>query len=299
MLACPRCQTPLGRCACRWPVTDGVPDLYLAAPEQGEAPAVTAEVRDFYEAHPFPSYQAGDDLGALARRASQNPLLRALDREIPPGARVVEVGCGTGQLSLYLASGGRTVLGLDLSLASLRVAEAFRRQHRLESARFARANLFRPPVLPGSVDLVIAQGVLHHTGAPQAAIPVLRDLLRPGGYLLVGLYNRWGRLLLPLLRRRHAAALGDARGDAWYLDQHAHPVESRHTADEVLGWLDRAGLDFVSCVPPLVPGVSTDAVFTPQPRGSRWLRWWTQLGWLGRAADGGLWITVAQRRGAA
>ncbi len=295
MLACPRCRVALGACACAWPEVDGLYDLYLAADEAGERTEITAAVRDFYEERPFPNYRDEDDLGALVRAGRENPFLRALDQGVPTSARVVEVGCGTGQLSNFLAASGRVVLGLDLSLASLRLADAFRRRAGLTTARFARANLFSPPVLPGSADLVIAQGVLHHTGAPRRALGVLKQLLRPGGFLLFGLYNRYGRALLPLLRRRHAAQATDARGEAWLHDQHYHPHESRHSADEVLGWLDEEALRFVSSVPPLTLGAASEALFSPQPRGSGLERWLAQLSWMGRAADGGLWITVAQR----
>lgn len=299
MLACPRCLVPLGACACAWPEQDGVPDLYLAADQAGERAEITAAVRDFYEEHPFPNYRDTDDLGALMRAGRANPFLRALDLEVPSGAEVVEVGCGTGQLCNFLAASGRRVLGLDLSLASLRLAEGFRVRVGLSGARFARANLFRPPVLPGSADLVIAQGVLHHTGAPRAALRVLRGLLRPGGALIFGLYNRYGRALLPLLRRQHAAAAHTARGDAWLHDQHHHPHESRHTASEVLRWLDEEDLRFVSSVPPITLSAVSGDLFTPQPRGGALERWLAQLGWMGRAADGGLWITIARRPEAA
>ena len=295
MLACPRCLVPLGACACVWPEQDGLLDLYTQADQAGERPEITAVVRDFYEEHPFPNYRDTDELGALVRAGRGNAFLRALDQGLPAGASVVEVGCGTGQLSNFLAAGGRRVLGLDLSLASLRLAEGFRRRAGLHSARFARANLFCPPVLPGSVDVVIAQGVLHHTGAPRRALGVLKRLLRPGGYLVFGLYNRYGRALLPLLRRRHALAAGEPRGDAWLHDQHHHPEESRHTADEVLGWLDGEALRYVSSVPPITLSAPPDDLFAPQPRGGALERLLAQLGWLGRAADGGLWITVARR----
>ena len=110
MLSCPRCLVPLGRCACAWPERDGVTDLYLEAADAGERPEITAKVRLFYEEHPFPDYRDADDLGALVRAGRANGFLRALDQGVPPGARVVEVGCGTGQLTNFLAAGGREVL---------------------------------------------------------------------------------------------------------------------------------------------------------------------------------------------
>ena len=298
MLACPRCRVPLGDCACVWP-GGAVRDLYFAGEEAESITAreqITGEVGQFYEEHPFPDYRPADDLGALVRAGRANPFLRALDDEIPPGANVLEAGCGTGQLSNFLGAGGRVVIGLDLSRASLQRAEAFRARAEIDTVKFIRGDLFHPPILPESVDVLISNGVLHHTADPHGALALLSNLVRPGGYLLIGLYNRYARLLLPLLRREHAAAVG-ARAEAWFHDQHAHPRESRHTIDEVLGWADALDLEFVRCVPSLGAEPTSAQICTPEDRGVWLQRWLVQLSWLGRARDGGLWVTVLRRPG--
>jgi len=310
VLACPACRAPLRGpdCPCgqRFTVQDGILDLYLPAPEAGEGLDVTRTVRAFYEDNPFPAWKDGDGRDTLLRAGRDNPFLAALDRSLPPGARVVEAGCGTGQLSCFLALGGREVLGLDLSLASLRNAEAFRQRAGLRGLRFVRANLFRPPLAPASVDCLVSNGVLHHTADTRAAFSALAPLVRPGGLLLIGLYNRWGRALLRLRAAQDRRRLDDAtrgggdlaRARAWYLDQHAHPHERTHTADEVLAWFDAAGFDVLRTVPPLAFGADDDGrLDTPAPIGGWLERRLVQWSWLPRAADGGLWVTVGRRRG--
>ena len=299
MLGCPRCRTPwadgataCGACGFGAVAHGGVLDLFLDRP--GGEDAVTPRVRAFYEDRPFPDYRADDDRGALLRRGRASGFTRALDDEIPPGASVVELGCGTGQLGLFLALAGRRVLGVDLTLASLQVAEAFRARAGLSSARLVRGNLFAPPVVPGSADVVICSGVLHHTGDPEAGFRSAVSLVRPGGYVVVGLYNRWGRLLLPFLRGRHRARATDRRGLAWYADQHEHPHESRHTVAEVLGWFSAAGVSFVSARPGIVPGVGEGPLFKESDPGGGFGQLMAQVGWLGRAADGGLFVMVGR-----
>jgi SAM-dependent methyltransferase len=283
----PRCEA----CGADYQREGGVLDLFVEAGD-GE---VTRTVRGFYEAHPFPNYREHDDRGSLLRRGRSGDFTRALDEAIPPRASVVELGCGTGQLSMFLALAGRRCLGVDLSLASLQLAEAFRSKAGLDNLRFVRGNLFRPPVLPESADVVISNGVLHHTGDARGGFAQMVRLAKPGGYVIVGLYNRWGRLLLPLLRGRHREEARSARGEAWYLDQHHHPHETRHTADEVLGWLDEEGLEYVSTSPAITLGDPGGGPLEPQRRGGRLEHWAAQLSWLGRAADGGLWVTVARK----
>ena len=304
MFACPRCLSPLPdatdevltcSCGAEWPVVEGIPDLYVPDPNSGEDPSLTATVRSFYEEHPFPHYLPTDDRGSLVRNGRGKPFTRALDEELPAGARVVELGCGTGQLSLFLGVAGRRVTGLDLSGASLRVANDMRQRCGLDNVRFARGNLFHPPFRPGSIDVVVSNGVLHHTADARRAYGVAASLLRPGGYLVVGLYNRWGRLLLPMLKSKHKALAGD-RGDAWYHDQHEHPHETRHTVDEVLGWVGENGLQYVNAQPSITFEAGPDPLFLPRPPGGWFEHQLVQLSWLGRAEDGGLWVTVARRR---
>lgn len=295
MLACPRCREPLESHACgaRWEEVEGILDCVVEAGDR-----VSSTVRAFYEERPFPNYRPEDDRGTLLLRGRANGFTRALDEAIPFNARVVELGCGTGQLPLFMGLAGRECLGVDLTQASLRVAEAFRQKAGLDKVRFVRGNLFEPPVLRECADVAISTGVLHHTPDARRGFSALASLARPGGLVIVGLYNRLGRALLPLMRSRHRALAESARGDAWFHDQHHHPHETRHTVDEVLGWLDQEGLDFVGASPPITFAPSEGSFLDPQPRGSRLEHWLAQLSWLGRAADGGLWVTVARKRGA-
>ena len=289
MLACPSCHAPaapagLPPCGHGGRLEGAIVDL--ASPE---ADAVTARVRAFYEERPFPDWREEDDAGTLLRLGRGNPYTRWLDEAIPSGARVVELGCGTGQMSLFLGLCGRAVLGVDISMASLVCAEELRVRIGARSVRLARGDLFAPPVAPGSADVAISSGVLHHTRDPRTGFASLVRCARPGGLVVVGLYNVYGRMLLPLLRRRHAADT-TRRGQAWYHDQHEHPRETRHTVDEVLRWMDEEGVRFLRAFP--------DIGFAgPEVRGAAWEHLFQQLGWLGRAEDGGLFVLVGVRDG--
>jgi SAM-dependent methyltransferase len=75
----------------------GVPNLRIGAD------ARTERVRKFYEVAPFPGYPPRDSLRALRTRAERSEFVRLLDEAIPGDARILDVGCGTGQMSLYLA----------------------------------------------------------------------------------------------------------------------------------------------------------------------------------------------------
>jgi SAM-dependent methyltransferase len=69
-----------------------------------------------------------------------------------------------------------------------------------------QADVMRPPIAPGSLDIVVSVGVLHHTQDPEACFRGLARLLRAGGRMAVWLYDAYGdqttRMRLSLLYRR-------------------------------------------------------------------------------------------------
>ncbi len=107
---------------------------------------------------------------------------RYLDRlGVAPGMRTLEVGCGNGSMSAWLADrvapgGGQAVaVDLDLSLTDAQVA----------GLEFRRADILAGPVEPGRFDLVTARAVLHHVPDAPAAVANLVASARPGGAILL------------------------------------------------------------------------------------------------------------------
>ena len=265
---------------------DGIWKLFW--PHQGiDDPAdVTRLVQEFYEETPFPNYDDFDSVRSLIEKSRAGIYTRALSRAIPANSTVLEVGCGTGQLTNFLGISCRRVIGTDLCLNSLRLGEQFRREQGLERVRFVQMNLFRPCFAAEQFDVILCNGVLHHTADPFGGFASLLPLLKPGGYVVIGLYNRWGRLMTDL--RRVAFRLTGGRAKwidpmlrtvlraegkrrAWFADQYRHPHESKHTVGEVLRWFDETGMAFVRGVPAVTPmydPIGEVELFEPRPRGT-------------------------------
>ena len=323
LLCCPACGgTPVqsdegfrcADCTRAFRDQDGIPSFFVSSNWNGASRDVTDDIKAFYEANPFPNYDEFDSAASLLDKARSGLFARLLDEQIPFGARVIECGCGTGQLTNFLSVANRTVIGADLCLNSLKLATAFKDQNALDRAHFLQMNLFRPCFKPASFDLVISNGVLHHTADPFLGLQSISRLVKPGGYLLVGLYHKYGRLATDLRRwvfnttndrfmflDRHAVdpRVSAAKRRSWFMDQYKNPHESKHTVGEVLGWLDRIGFQFVHAIPKTVPFRElgdNERLFRPERVGSPVERLVVNLGMiLAGHREGGFFITIARR----
>lgn len=321
LLACPRCGGGLepdaerlvcSGCATSYPVTDGIPQLFAPNEWPEGADDVTDVVRAFYEETPFPNYEEFDSVASLVQKARAGRFAKLLDDQIPPGSRVLECGCGTGQLSNFLSIANRTVFGTDMCLNSLRLGREFQERAGLERVQFLQMNLFRPCLRAESFDLAVCNGVLHHTSDPRGGLASIARLVRPGGHVILGLYHRYGRLVTdlrrlifrvsrdrftfldPNLRSRETSA---PRWKAWFMDQYKHPHETKHTIGQVLRWLPPARLEFVKSLPasrPFQP-VSED-LFRAEAPGNWLERLLAETGMvLGGSREGGFFVVVARK----
>jgi 2-polyprenyl-3-methyl-5-hydroxy-6-metoxy-1,4-benzoquinol methylase len=124
--------------------------------------------------------------GERSRLALMSRLLDPMHRRhieslgVSPGARTLEVGCGNGSISAWLAErvgpdGQAVAVDLDLSLIEARAPNLELRQ----------GDIVGGPIDPGDFDLVTARAVLHHVRDVDAAIRNLAASVAPGGSILV------------------------------------------------------------------------------------------------------------------
>jgi ubiquinone/menaquinone biosynthesis C-methylase UbiE/uncharacterized protein YbaR (Trm112 family) len=311
LLACLQCAGPLRNdlscrdCGMRYKAPDGIPNLRLPGDRRTEI------VRDFYEKVPFPDYPPRATLSWLRGRAERSEFAKLIDRAIPGDARIVEIGCGTGQMSLYLARAHRIVIGADLTRASLRLGADAARRFDLGQIQFIETDLHHPGLRAGAFDVVYSSGVLHHTPDPSAAFASIVRLARPGGMIVVGVYNAFARI--PLRARRLVARLSrcrfipcdpvlcdresePTRCAAWLRDQYQHPEEHRHTLAEVQSWFAANDVEYVRAYPSAVLGEESEELFASAADNWRLEGWLAQIGWIGALGhEGGLFVTVGRR----
>ena len=323
LVICPACRSELkiddGKLQCvgaghTFPVHNGIPQMFMPNNWETGKLDVTNDVRQFYEKTPFPNYDDFDSVAALVQKSRTGRFARLLDEQVPLGVKVLEIGCGTGQLSNFLGITQRTVIGTDMCLNSLALAEEFRQKNHLSRVGFCQMNLFCPIFKEETFDLVISNGVLHHTSKPFDGFKSIAPLVKKDGYILVGLYNKFGRFMTdlrrlifrtmgkrfmfldPYLRERRKK---DAKTEAWFADQYMHPHESKHTMGEVLNWFDKTGFRFVNSIPKnqfLEPLTDEEKLFVVTPRSNRLTLGAVQAHMiLTGNREGGLFIMIGQR----
>lgn len=104
---------------------------------------------------------------------------------LPAGGRVLDLGCGPGRNSLYLASLGYEVDAVDLSATAIRWAEERAREAgAAESVRFVCGDAFTATALEGPYDLVYDSGCFHHLPPHRRVsyLALLDRVLAPGGH---------------------------------------------------------------------------------------------------------------------
>ncbi len=107
-----------------------------------------------------------------------------LSRHLPPApARVADLGCGTGTLSVLLADAGYAVDGVDFSPEMVKRARA--KAGDRTDVSFVVADAGAPPLEPGRYDVVLCRHVLWVLPDQPAALARWVDLLSDSGRLLL------------------------------------------------------------------------------------------------------------------
>ena len=285
----------------------------------GEQKSTAVSVTDFYKQAPFPNYGDFQTIDDLLLNVEMNPFIKDLKKTVGFGKSFLEVGSGTCQLSLAIASRtNNDVVALDAAATSLELGVEFARNENVENIMFVNADLHDNPIRDEAFDFVWCSGVLHHTESSERGFSDMVRWVKPGGIVIIGLYNRLGRLrtnfrklifkllgkgtfakkivfsIDPVLRKQNS----EVRKIAWFRDQYLHPVERTHTFDEVLKWFDDNEVEFLGSLPDATTfsGYKKIAEMTGD-RGD-WLgRFFTQIGMIFSklGSEGGLFIFVGRK----
>lgn len=188
--------------------------------------------------------------------------------------RILVAGCGPNAAArLAFHNRGATVVGIDISEASLAHERKLKERHRLDNLTLHRMRVEDAGELRESFDLIESSGVLHHLPDPAAGLKALAPLLAPDGVVYLMLYGKYGRagiyMAQELFRilglgqtpedvatvkaalaafpqdhvlRRVLAGPNDLAFDAGIVDTFLHPIDRGYSVRDCYELLDAAGL---------------------------------------------------------
>lgn len=145
------------------------------------------------------SYAPGWDDDALSMMGRRTAGARAgfVLPFLTDAARVVDVGCGPGSITVGLARAAPavSVLGLDQEDSQIGLARAAAGAAGTANVAFEQGSAYRLPVAEGSVDVVFAHAVFDHLADPAGALGEFGRVLGPGGVIAVS-SSDWSQAVL-------------------------------------------------------------------------------------------------------
>jgi ubiquinone/menaquinone biosynthesis C-methylase UbiE len=160
-------------------------------------PALIDRVRAYWNAHIHDLEITSHPVGSAGFFADLDQyhfeklhhLLRLVPFDGVKGQQVLEVGCGAGTDLVRFARGGAEVTGIDLAESAIELA---RKNFALSglSADLRVASGEQLPFPDHSFDLVYAHGVVQYTADDRALVAEARRVVKPGGLVIVQVYNR-------------------------------------------------------------------------------------------------------------
>ena len=276
----------------------------------------TKKVTEFYKVTPFPNYKNDDNKQSILEKGNKNILAQKFKKFIGYKKKVLEVGCGTGQLSIYFSLGtNNQIVAFDPTIESLNLAKNFAKKNNIKNIEFVNADIFDDVLVENYFDFVWCNCVLHHTKDPYKAFQIVSKALKDEGYILIGLYNKIGRIRT-LFRKylskifglkvleifdptlKHLKISKEER-KSWIKDQYFHPIESLHTLDEVLNWFKNNNIEYISSIPSCDFEVvqNYDNLFSKSSEGSFYSRFINQISMIFNrlGSDGGLFIVIGKK----
>jgi ubiquinone/menaquinone biosynthesis C-methylase UbiE len=111
---------------------------------------------------------------------------------LPPEARILDVGCGPGELVMSLLKQGYRVRGIDISQGMVDEANRTVREHGFsDRGMIGVGDIEHLDFESVFFDVVVAAGVIEYQKQDDAALAEMNRVLKPGGHLILNVTNRY------------------------------------------------------------------------------------------------------------
>lgn len=229
-----------------------------------------SKIAKFYSQYPFPNIslnKKADIYNTLIYKLMNGLTKKCLEEY--KKVKILDVGCGTGEVDLGLAGKGRNILAIDNNPKSIEIAKK-RAVKFKASVNFKVYDFVKNKLPKNYFDFIIASGSLHHTAKPEQNFTKLVKSLKKGGYIVIGIYNPYGsfkvrlkRGILNLLAGNNFEKKIEIYRRLFYrrpltlqekvavADAFANPYRRYSTFEQLLQWFDKNNIEYLDSVPPI------------------------------------------------
>jgi len=220
------------------------------------------DVLRFYEQLPFNANKTPSHAAELIAGSNGVASIYPFEEDFFEADSVLELGCGAGWLSNSISYYyGAKVTGVDFNPIAIEMAKQTCDLLKMD-VQFEVNDLFKVECEPH--DIVISNGVLHHTSDVYGGVRKCIELAKTGGKVFIGLYHKYGRKpfldYFEALKQQSSdeqflfekyLEIDDRHGDdvqakSWFLDQVLHPYETQCTLQEVYSVFEQMGVEMIA-----------------------------------------------------
>lgn len=187
---------------------------------------ITEEIKKFYSDLHFPGRYSWEDLKFYEDQGIHNIYLREINSVMRDDISVLDVGCGTGLVSNLFADKYKNsrFTAVDFS-DSIDYASNFAKTNGIKNVNWVKQDFLQFET-EQQYDIIICCGVLHHIPQYHHALAKIKNLLKPGGKLVLAVYNPWGKILKQFFKINYNC-------DILYQDQENNPFELSFSNSQV------------------------------------------------------------------
>jgi 2-polyprenyl-3-methyl-5-hydroxy-6-metoxy-1,4-benzoquinol methylase len=200
---------------------------------------ISQDVKNFYNVVKFPGEYTKQQLEEYDS-INNNLYLQFINKHLSQKQSIVDIGCGSGLVTNVLAMHHRdcSFTALDFS-NSLAIGKTYANNNSLKNTKWIQAD-FIAHNFQMQFDVVICQGVLHHMPDYKIALEKLKTLVKPGGVLLLGVYNPLGKFLKKFFKISY-------HSNTLYQDQEHNPFETSFRANTIINMC--SPFEFIEATP--------------------------------------------------
>ena len=166
--------------------------------------AISLAVQQMYEENPYPRYQYADHTPPhFAKQLIEyislettisNPFFTNEVSSPSSNPNILIAGCGTGNQIINASRyKDAQITAIDISSSSLAYAARKSQEYQMNNVRLQQLDILDANQLQDVYDVIECSGVLHHMEDPAKGLAALNSMLKPGGYIKIGLYSKLAR----------------------------------------------------------------------------------------------------------